>query len=73
MAINIDKMKARKQALENRGGKSSSFWRPQDGDQTIRIVPQQMAIPSRITGFITMWATILDSSLRRRTSAKKIR
>lgn len=39
MAINIDKMKARKQALENRGGKSSSFWRPQDGDQTIRIVP----------------------------------
>ena len=39
MAINIDKMKARKQALENRGGNSSSFWRPQDGEQTIRIVP----------------------------------
>jgi len=39
MAIDINKMKARKQALENRGGNSSSFWRPQDGEQTIRIVP----------------------------------
>jgi len=39
MAIDINKMKARKSALENRGGQKSSFWRPQDGEQTIRIVP----------------------------------
>ena len=39
MAIDISKMKARKSALENRGGQKSSFWRPQDGEQTIRIVP----------------------------------
>ena len=39
MAIDISKMRERKAALENRGGQSSSFWRPQDGEQTIRIVP----------------------------------
>jgi len=39
MGIDISKMKARKDALENRGGKSSAFWRPEDGEQAIRIVP----------------------------------
>ena len=40
MAIDMSKMRARKQALENRGnGGGSYFWRPQDGEQTIRIVP----------------------------------
>jgi len=39
MAIDIDKIRARKTALENRGGGRSNFWRPQDGEQTIRIVP----------------------------------
>ena len=39
MAINLDKIKERKVALENRGGGKSSFWRPQDGESTIRIVP----------------------------------
>ncbi|HCC45414.1 MAG TPA: hypothetical protein DEQ32_13505 [Gammaproteobacteria bacterium] len=40
MAIDMSKMRARKQALENRGnGGGSKFWRPQDGEQTIRIVP----------------------------------
>ena len=40
MSIDMSKMRARKQALENRGnGGSSYFWRPQDGEQTIRIVP----------------------------------
>jgi len=38
MAIDIKKIRARKQALDNKGG-NSNFWRPQDGDQTIRIVP----------------------------------
>ena len=41
MGLDMKKMRAKKQALENRGdgGKSSSFWKPQEGEQTIRIVP----------------------------------
>jgi len=39
MAINIDKMKQRKAALDGRGGNRDTFWRPQDGEQCIRIVP----------------------------------
>ena len=39
MAIDIEKIRARKVALENKGGGRSNFWRPQDGEQTIRIVP----------------------------------
>jgi hypothetical protein len=39
MAIDMNKMRARKTALENRGNGGSQFWRPQDGEQTIRIVP----------------------------------
>ena len=41
MAIDLDKMKARKAALEGKGGGGNrdTFWRPQDGEQTIRIVP----------------------------------
>ena len=40
MAIDLDKMKARKAALEGKGGGNrDTFWRPQDGEQTIRIVP----------------------------------
>ena len=39
MAINIDKMKQRKAALEGKGGNRDNFWRPQDGEQCIRIVP----------------------------------
>jgi hypothetical protein len=39
MAINVDKMKQRKAALDNRGGNRDTFWRPQDGEQCIRIVP----------------------------------
>ncbi len=40
MAIDLDKMRAKLSALENRGKKEdSAFWRPQDGEQTIRIVP----------------------------------
>jgi hypothetical protein len=37
MAIDMKKMLERKRALNNRG--NNSFWRPQDGEQTIRIVP----------------------------------
>ena len=39
MSINIDKMKQRKSALQNNGGSRDTFWRPVDGEQTIRIVP----------------------------------
>jgi len=39
MAIDFNKIKARKSALENRGNGRSVFWRPQDGEQTIRLVP----------------------------------
>lgn len=40
MAINLDKMRAKLSAVQNRGEKrTSQFWRPEDGDQMIRIVP----------------------------------
>mgnify|MGYP003665593284 FL=1 len=38
MGIDLAKMKAKRDALENRGGKSA-FWRPEDGEQTIRLLP----------------------------------
>ena len=39
MAINLDKMREKLAAVQNRGDSKSAFWRPDDGDQTIRIVP----------------------------------
>lgn len=39
MAINMEKMKAKRDALENRGNGKSAFWRPEDGETTIRILP----------------------------------
>jgi len=40
MGIDMKKMREKYAALKNRGeGGRSAFWRPQDGDQTIRIVP----------------------------------
>ena len=39
MAINMDKMKQKLESLQGNGNKKSAFWRPQDGEQTIRIVP----------------------------------
>ncbi len=39
MALDFEKMKAKRDALENRGNGKSVFWRPEDGEQTIRIVP----------------------------------
>tara|TARA_R110002074_G_scaffold252824_1_gene424871 strand:+ start:17918 stop:18664 length:747 start_codon:yes stop_codon:yes gene_type:complete len=38
MGIDLAKMKAKRDALENRGGKSA-FWRPEDGEQVIRLLP----------------------------------
>ena len=40
MAIDLKKMRAKLDTLQNRGGdKKSNFWRPKDGEQTLRIVP----------------------------------
>ena len=39
MGIDLAKMKAKRDALENRGNGKSAFWRPEDGEQTIRLVP----------------------------------
>ena len=41
MAIDLKKMRGKLDALQNRGGGDSrkNFWRPSDGEQTIRIVP----------------------------------
>jgi len=48
MGINLDKMKLKKAALENKGGDGKRwFWKPQDGDQIIRIVPDADGDPFR--------------------------
>lgn len=42
MGINLDKMRSKLNAVQNKGGnttKKSAFWRPEDGEQTIRILP----------------------------------
>ena len=46
MAIDLKKMRAKLAAAQTRGGSSSSvFWRPQDGEQIIRIVPTEDGDP----------------------------
>ena len=46
MAIDMKKMRERMSSLKNKGnGNSNKFWRPQDGDQTIRIVPPEDGDP----------------------------
>ena len=44
MGIDMKKMRERLGTLKNKGG-ASGFWRPQDGEQTIRIVPTQDGDP----------------------------
>jgi hypothetical protein len=46
MAINMDRMRDKKTALENRGGNRGNFWRPEEGsDTTIRILPTEDGDP----------------------------
>ncbi len=45
MAIDISKMKEKMSALQNKGSKKSEFWRPQEGDNTIRILPSEDGDP----------------------------
>ena len=39
MGIDLAKMKAKREALENRGNGKNDFWRPDDGETVIRILP----------------------------------
>lgn len=39
MSLDMSKMKDRMSSLKSNGSDKSAFWRPEDGDQTIRIVP----------------------------------
>ena len=48
MAIDMSKMRDRKRALDSRNSGNSNgvnFWRPQDGEQVIRIIPPQDGDP----------------------------
>ena len=46
MGINLDKMRAKLAAVQNNGDSSrSAFWRPNDGNQTIRVVPTEDGDP----------------------------
>ena len=46
MGLDLNKMKAKLAALKgNGGGGSSVFWKPQEGEQTIRILPTEDGDP----------------------------
>ena len=47
MGIDMEKMRSRRVALDNKGGNREVFWRPQDGETTIRIVPTPDGDPFR--------------------------
>ena len=50
MGINLDKMREKLAALRGEGNRDSVFWRPEDGEQDIRIVPTPDGDP-----FKEMW------------------
>ena len=48
MAINLDKMRSKLDKAEGKGKRGDSvFWKPQDGEQTIRILPMPDGDPFR--------------------------
>ena len=47
MGIDLAKMKEKLDALDHKGNGASVFWRPEDGEQTIRIVPTANGDPFR--------------------------
>ena len=48
MGINFEKMKQKQKALQSRDGNGKKFfWKPQDGEQTIRILPDPDGDPFR--------------------------
>ena len=47
MAIDLSKMRAKLDALQNKDSGDNKFWRPSDGEQAIRIVPTEDGDPFR--------------------------
>ena len=47
MAIDLTKMRNKLDKLEGKGRSQSVFWKPQDGDQTVRILPMPDGDPFR--------------------------
>jgi hypothetical protein len=47
MAIDMSKMKERMNALKNNGNTSNKFWKPQEGEQVVRLVPPSNGDPFR--------------------------
>ena len=47
MGINMKKMQERLSSLKNRGNQKNNMWKPQEGEQTIRIVPTADGDPFR--------------------------
>ena len=47
MAIDLSKMRAKLDALQNKDSGDNKFWRPNDGEQAIRIVPTEDGDPFR--------------------------
>ena len=47
MALNMNKMKSKMSSLQSSGNGKRWFWKPQDGEQTIRIVPDAGGDPFR--------------------------
>lgn len=45
MGLDLDKMREKLNKLQNRNPGSEAFWRPQDGEQTLRIVPTKDGDP----------------------------
>jgi hypothetical protein len=53
MGLDLAKMKAKLDELEGKGGKKADnvFWRPEEGDQDIRIVPTEDGDPFKVFHF----------------------
>ena len=45
MALDLEKLKKRQANLQGRGGNGNDFWKPEDGEQVIRIVPTEDGDP----------------------------
>ena len=57
MALDLEKLKKRQANLQGRGGNGNDFWKPEDGEQVIRIVPTEDGDPFKDYWFHTSDAT----------------
>ena len=71
MAINLDKMKAKLDTLNSKGGGKNNFWRPQDGKQTIRILPTEDGDPFKAYHLPKTSLLVKDSSLPSSSEVRK--